>query len=170
MLGPASPLLHTLCLVERRFVALYCASGPYRHVRRLIEEMHAQWLPWGYRMPALRAKELDVQPGDKIELWEVDNTRQARTAIPLAVALVDYVAVSDDYLALTLMPSSLPMLSNQAQVLAQARSRRFVEPLESFLSSDGEPLNECPGNGRHQRPIQDGAAFQSSITTLPVGR
>jgi hypothetical protein len=30
-----------------RFIAIYCASGPYRHVRDLVENARPDWFPWG---------------------------------------------------------------------------------------------------------------------------
>lgn len=153
----------------RHFVAFYCASGPYRRVRALVEELHAEWLPWGYRMPARQAEELGLQGGDLIELWEVDDMRGPGSATPLTVASVDYVAVADNYLALTLVPGNWPVLSTEETVLKQVQSRKFVVPLEFSQANDGERRVEQAADASTERSAPSSAEVQSTFTALSMG-
>jgi hypothetical protein len=155
--------------MDRRYVAFYCASGPYRRVRGLVEELHAEWLPWGYRMSAQQAEELSLRAGDVIELWEVDDMRRPASATPLTVASVDYVAVADNYLALTLVPGNRPVLSTEEMVLLQVQSRKFVVPLEFSQANDGERRVERAADARAERSAQSGAEVQSTFAALSMG-
>src|SRR5665811_2130442 len=87
--------------IRDRFVAAFCASGPFRHVRRLVESDADAWFPWGYHARWMACKD-QVVVGDIVELWEVDDTRRPSNAQCLAVAQVDHASRADGYLALTL--------------------------------------------------------------------
>lgn len=103
-----------------RLVAIYCAQGPYRHVRDLLDS-GASWLPWGYRTACLQ-DELEPAPGDEVELWEVDDVRVAEQAEPICVASVDFISRADGYLAFTLRPrTDQRCLATASEVVAAAR-------------------------------------------------
>lgn len=150
-------------------MAFYCASGPYRRVRGLVEELHAEWLPWGYRMPAQQAEELGLRAGDVMELWEIDDMRRPGSATPLTVALVDFVAVADNYLALTLLPGSWPVLSTEEMVLHQVQSRKFVVPLEFSQADEGQRRVDRAADARTERSAPSGTEVQSTFAALSMG-
>src|SRR4051794_2733529 len=108
-----------------RFLGVYCGSGPYRHTRRLLEDHRADWFPWGYKMPRQRILDLDLQAGDEMELWEVDDSRRPSAARPAVVGVVDYVSATDGYLALTLCRIDAPFQANERVVLDQLQGRHM---------------------------------------------
>lgn len=89
------------CSAVSRLIATYCARGPYRHVRDLVSA-GASWLPWGYRTGCVQ-DELELAPGDLVELWELDDLRAPRQAKPVCVASVDFISRTEGYLAFTLL-------------------------------------------------------------------
>jgi hypothetical protein len=140
-----------------RFVGTYCASGPYRHVRGVLAQQSHAWLPWGYRLGQDAASALRITPGDQIELWEVNDTRAPRSAVPVAVLTVDFVSVSSEYLALTLQQArSLAPLSTEQDVVTHVQSRRFIWKVESPRVNDGfTPVTRSHGNtAPHRSPLQ----------------
>lgn len=97
-------------------------------MRELIE-IGADWLPWGYRM-SLIASGVELHPGDVVELWEADDTRDPHCARPLVAATVDFISRTDGYLALTLRPRhGEACLADPTEVVAAARRRTLLAPL-----------------------------------------
>jgi hypothetical protein len=120
-------------------------------------------------MSARQAEELSLRTGDVIELWEVDDIRRPRVATPLTVASVDYVAIADNYLALTLVPGNLPSLSTGSLVLAQVQSRKFVVPLESSQATDGQRGAEKAAGANPERSTQSGTEIPSTFAAVSLG-
>jgi hypothetical protein len=109
-------------------VGIYCSQGPYRHVRGLLER-GADWLPWGYRTASI-APNIELHPGDLVELWEADDTRDPHHVVPVAVATVDFISRSEGYVAFTLRPRADAECSLGADaVLEVARERRLLAAL-----------------------------------------
>jgi hypothetical protein len=84
-----------------RVVLMYCADGPYRHLRASLES-GSQWFAWGYRLKQIPPDCLDLLiPGALAEVWEVDNTREPRAATFVARVRLDFVARAEGYVPLT---------------------------------------------------------------------
>lgn len=81
----------------------------------------ASWVPWGYRASCIQ-DELELVPGDLIEVWEVDDVRAATQAEPLCVSSVDFITRTEGYLAFTLRPrTGERCLVTASNVVAAAR-------------------------------------------------
>jgi hypothetical protein len=138
----------------QRFICIYCGSGPYRHVRSLVES-GAEWFPWGYRVRGEDALEITIAHGDEVELWEINDTRDAHYARPVVVANVDYVSRAAGYLALTLRPDAgLSPVAARADVVAQAAGRRFIASSETQ---------------RRVAPASVRSALPQAVTSVPLG-
>jgi hypothetical protein len=108
--------------VARPLVFAVCQSGPYRFLGDLFEEHHVTWFPWGYRVRQLtkEAQERIVR-GTTVELWQVDDVRTPATASPLALAKVDYITHTQDYVAMTLRRVSGKPQAPPSSVLTSVR-------------------------------------------------
>jgi hypothetical protein len=120
-------------------------------------------------MPAQQAEELSLRAGDVMELWEVDDMRRPGRATPLTVASVDFVAVADNYLALTLLPGRRPVLSTEETVLLQVQSRKFVVPLEFSQADGGQRRVDRAADAETERSAPGGAEVQSTFAAISMG-
>ena len=149
-----------------RFVALYCASGPYRHVRRLVEEARPDWFPWGYRSRSTASGTAPVA-GDEVELWEVDDTRRPSRVEPLVVASVDYASTAGDYLAMTLRPVGVRAEADPAFVLRQATAGRLLARLDS--TAQAERGRGTVGAGHGIDAVSNRSPVSSAVAALSLG-
>jgi hypothetical protein len=150
-----------------RFVAVYCASGPYRHVRRLVENAQVDWFPWGYRMRRGDRVDLRVERGNDIELWEVDDTRRPSSAMPLVVATVDFASHSDDYLAMTVRPTDAEVEADAVSVLRQAQDGRMLAPMD--CTRQAAAAGGTVGGANELDRISDRSPISPAVTALSVG-
>ena len=122
-----------------RLIASYCARGPYRHVRALLDQPDA-WFPWGYYKQRVEPG-LKPQCNDLVELWEIDDTRQPTDAAPVGMATVDYVSCAAGYVALTLRRTeALIPLSAPAEVVRAASRRHLLASGPLISSVEPAPL------------------------------
>lgn len=150
-----------------RFVAIYCACGPYRHVRRLVEDAQVDWFPWGYRVRQGERGDLRLQRGHEVELWEVDDIRVPSSVSPLVVAAVDFASHSDGYLAMTLRPTDTEVEAEAVSVLRQAEGGRMLAPIDHARRTGAaggtmHGANEVDG-------VSDRAPISPAVTPLSVG-
>src|SRR6185437_4490815 len=96
---------------------------PYRKVRGLLESDPNAWFPWGYRTITVAESQIPRE-GDLLDLWEIDDIYDPVTAEPVVVAKVDYVSITQDYLAFTLEAApDLQQFASRDEVLHLARNR-----------------------------------------------
>jgi len=114
----------------------YCADGPYRHLRTLLDARPHTWFPWGYTKRRIEPN-VDVRRGTEVEVWEVDDTRDPRKAEPVAICDVDFISETADYLALTLRTHPGRVEANQQSVVSRVRVGLFVFDASSEASHDG---------------------------------
>jgi hypothetical protein len=126
-------------MLGRTLVLAYCASGPYRHLTELVEQNQGVWFPWGYRLSRV-ADVSELRPGRAVELWEVDDTRAPSSARPVAVATVDFVQTSADYVAVTLRCYQGEVTADAASVLRGVAEGRMVFSVPAGVSKDARSL------------------------------
>lgn len=72
-----------------------------------------------------------------LELWEIDDIYDPATAEPLVVAKVDYVSITQDYLAFTLEAEpGLQQRTSSDDVLYLARNRILLAEVAKTGSLD----------------------------------
>jgi hypothetical protein len=121
---------------QGRVVFAVCESGPYRFVGDLVEEHRASWFPWGYRVRQVSGPARErVASGTMVELWQVDDVRLPVTAKPLILARIDYVARTNDYLAVTLQRVRGQPSASEASVVDSVRDGLLVFTIEERLGA-----------------------------------
>jgi hypothetical protein len=117
--------------MPKHWVATYCRTGPYRHVRALLDTDPAAWFPWGYFADHVEGSSGVPQRGDVVELWEVDDTRSPQRVEFVAFTKADYVRNFGDYLAMTLQATpQLASAVEPARVLEPLRRGQLLAPAE----------------------------------------
>lgn len=108
-------------------VVAYCSSGPYRHLTQLLASDTRAWFPWGYRSqqvsPQAAAR---LVRGAAVEIWEVDDTRQPMSARPTAMAQLNFVLDTGNYLTMTLRCGKGEPIATEEGVLEQVHRGRLA--------------------------------------------
>jgi hypothetical protein len=117
---------------------VYCADGPYRHLRRSVEQ-GSDWFAWGYRGFQIDPDSFGlVRRGALVEVWEVDDTRNPRSATFLMAARLDFVAHTGEYVPMTFWRvGELDLSSTADQALGAARRGLYVLATRGTETRDG---------------------------------
>jgi hypothetical protein len=106
-------------------VFLYCADGPYRHVREAVEQ-GTDWFAWGYRTVQVDPGAVHLLSGGSVaEVWEVDDTRNPRNAMYVMSARLDFVTRTGDYVPMTFWRCKETRSSSNREAVISAAEEGF---------------------------------------------
>jgi hypothetical protein len=112
---------------SRGLVVAYCSSGPYKHLTQLLDGDRSAWFPWGYRSQQVSPQAATrLERGAIVEIWEVDDTRQPSSARPMAVAQLDFVLDTGNYLTMTLRCGQGEPIATEEAVLEEVDRGRLA--------------------------------------------